>query len=251
MREISPRAQEEEVPGAPRARPSARTHRGTYAATCADQDGFTRVVINALGMRRPPRGHTPRAPAGPAAAHDARTSTSSAPQTRAKARIEAPTPAAPVKAGLRGDDRQREVPLLGSYPLSRQRLRQAAVAGTVKPTPRERAPLFTARAPPTIHRLDLQPITARPSLEEGILTPPDDLRHGEFKLGRRCSYAKTPATAAGAAARIPVSSASSSTRSASGRTRAGPSQKWPGGSASAPDRDRIPRVGGRGPTASE
>ena len=106
----------------PRARGSARTaSRRPTTSTCAARDGYTRVVVNALGNRDDTRRTTRTRPdPGPPAAPDARPR---APARGATTRCERAIDAAhcngnPAKAGayVAMDPRNGEVLALGSYP---------------------------------------------------------------------------------------------------------------------------------------
>ena len=177
------------------ARASARAASSrSYDRYLRGQDGYTRVVINALGNRDDTREVTaPRARAGPAAAADARPRPRSAPPTtRSSARSRPPTATATrAKAGayVAMDPTQRRG--------ARARLLSRASTPTCSPsrsrrrsstssTPRRTARrCSTARSPPTYPTgSTFKPITAMASLEAGILTPSQTIfDDGEFKLG--------------------------------------------------------------------
>ena len=182
--------------------------------------------------RRPPRGHAPRAPAGPAAAADARPRPPARRQQRDQARDRGRQRATATRRRRaptwRWTRRNGEVLALGSYPSFDANV-------FAKPLSQETfdklnseengAPLFNraiAAAYPT--GSTFKPITAMAALEEGIITPTQTIfDDGEFKLGPQVvpQRARTPATARSrcrARSRSPPTS--SSTRSASGPTRA-------------------------------
>ena len=194
LREISPdELKKKKYRGvAPGTRIGADGIEETYDRYLRGQDGFTRVVINALGQpRRSPRGHPPRAAAGPAAAPDARPRPPARRQQRAQDRDRRrQRQRQPVQGGrLRGDgpDQRRGAGarLLPSFdanvfakPLSQERFDKLN-------SEENGAPLFNraiAAAYPT--GSVFKPITAMASLEEGILTPTQTIfDDGEFKLG--------------------------------------------------------------------
>ena len=139
LREISPAgAQEEEVP----------RRRGGHAHRQGRHRGDLRPLparpgrLHAGGRqrarqpRRPPRGHAPRAPAGPAAAPDARPRPPAGRQQRAQARDRGrQRQRQPGPGGrLRGDgpDQRRGARARLLPELRRQRLRQAALAGDLR-----------------------------------------------------------------------------------------------------------------------
>ena len=190
LREISPEGAQEEAATAasrPGTRIGAGRHRGDLRpATCAAQDGYTRVVVNALGNRDDTREVTrARARAGPAAAAHARPRPPARRQQRAaSARSRPPTATAtrprraPTWRWTRATARcSRSAPTRASTPTcspSRSRRRRYDALNSEA----NGAPLFNraiAAAYPT--GSTFKPITAMAALESGLITPThDDLR---------------------------------------------------------------------------
>ena len=193
-RDLAGRAEEEEVPRR-RARHAhrRRRHRGDLRPLPARPGRLhPRRHQRARQPRRPPRGHPPRAAAGPAPAPDARPRPPARRQQRAQDRRSPPPTAtatrprrAPTWRWTRPTARcSRSAPIprfdanVFAKPLSQERFDKLN-------SEENGAPLFNraiAAAYPT--GSVFKPITAMASLEEGILTPTQTIfDDGEFKLG--------------------------------------------------------------------
>ena len=155
-------------------------------------DGFTRVVINALGSRDDRRRMTRREPRQGKRLRSRSTSTSSAPPTT---RSPAPSGAASQNGAKAGafvamDPRNGEILALGSYPsfdanefakpISQARYNQLS-------SEELGAPLFNRAIAATYPTgSTFKPITAMAALEEGVITPATPIvDDGEFELGDR------------------------------------------------------------------